>query len=39
MHTRIGEALVRKGLISAEQLDSALATQRVRGGSLGANLL
>jgi hypothetical protein len=39
MQIRIGEALVRKGLISAEQLDSALEAQRVRGGSLGANML
>jgi hypothetical protein len=37
--TRIGAALVQKGLVSAEQLDTALEKQRDLGGTLGASLL
>jgi hypothetical protein len=39
MSQRIGEALVQRGLISAEQLGTALQVQHALGGSLGANLL
>ncbi len=36
---RIGEILIRGGLLSAEQLDEALAIQRAEGGKLGQVLV
>ena len=39
MGIRIGDALVRKGLVSTQQLDQALDQQNETGGVLGANLL
>ena len=36
---RLGEILVRKGLIRAEQLDQAVQCQVIFGGRLGTNLL
>jgi len=39
MIRRIGEALVRKGIVSNEQLEAALAVQRDSGGRVGSILL
>ncbi len=39
MSRRIGDALVQRGLISAEQLGTALQVQHALGGPLGASLL
>ncbi len=36
---RLGEQLVREGLISPEQLTDALAKQRAHGGRIGGALL
>jgi hypothetical protein len=36
---RLGDLLIRKGLISAEQLDQAVQCQVIFGGRLGTNLL
>jgi MSHA biogenesis protein MshE len=36
---RLGDVLVQRGLITKEQLDEALATQRTGGRRLGAILL
>jgi hypothetical protein len=39
MSKKIGEALVERGLITAEQLGTALQAQNSRGGRLGLNLM
>ena len=39
MENRLGELLVRGGLISEEQLQEALVSQREHGGRLGTNLI
>ena len=39
METRLGELLVRKGRITPQQLDRALAEQRRQGGALGVLLV
>jgi type IV pilus assembly protein PilB len=39
MTARLGELLVRKGLITTKQLDSALQEQRVSGNKLGISLV
>ncbi|MDA8175327.1 MAG: DUF4388 domain-containing protein [Nitrospiraceae bacterium] len=37
--SRIGRLMIKKGMITQEQLDSALAQQKTSGGKLGNNLL
>jgi type IV pilus assembly protein PilB len=39
MTARLGELLVRKGLITAKQLDSALQEQKISGNKLGISLV
>ncbi|RMF71351.1 MAG: hypothetical protein D6738_13950 [Acidobacteria bacterium] len=39
MAEKLGELLIREGLIAADQLEEALRSQRIFGGSLGSHLL
>ena len=39
MRIKIGERLIRAGVVSEKQIDEALARQRAQGGRLGDNLL
>ncbi len=39
MSDKLGQLLLRDGIVTREQLDSALAIQREKGGSIGENLV